>query len=116
MEIKKQENEKFISGVWSERVLVITQDYEIRGYVFMPKTGRKNRVLSDILNGTKRFVAIKDCEVTYRHSSSRKIEHQSFIQLNLNSIILLRPEKPAEPKAESKTKASSKKPKTSAKN
>lgn len=82
-----------ISGVWSERVLVVTQDYEIRGYVFMPKTGKKNRVLSDILNGTKRFVAIKDCEVVYRGNSSRKTERQEFIQLNLNSIILLRPDK-----------------------
>ena len=35
----------FTSGVWSERVLVITQDYEIKGYVFMPKTCKKKRVL-----------------------------------------------------------------------
>ena len=45
------ENQKinnFVSGVWSERVLVVTQDYEIKGYVFMPKTGKRNRVLSDI--------------------------------------------------------------------
>ncbi len=87
------ENSNFISGVWSEKVLVITQDYEIRGYVFMPKTGRKNRVLSDILNGKKRFVAIKDCEVFHRHSATRKLEYQDFIQLNLNSIILLRPDR-----------------------
>lgn len=98
MESKTQETNSFMSGVWSERVLVITQDYEIRGYVFMPKTGRKNRVLSDILNGTKRFVAIKDCEVTHRHNPSRKTEKQNFIQLNLNAIILLRPEKPEEQK------------------
>ena len=31
----ENENEDFISGVWSERVLVVTQDYEIKGYVFM---------------------------------------------------------------------------------
>lgn len=102
----EQDNSNFVSGVWSERVLVITQDYEIRGYVFMPKTGRKNRVLSDILNGTKRFVAIKDCEVVHRNVSSRKVEKQDFIQLNLNSIILLRPEKLPEkaPVKKSKTK------------
>lgn len=83
--------ENFITGVWSERVLVITEDYEIKGYVFLPKTGKKNRLLSDILNGKKRFVAIKDCEVTHRKSASRKIETQDFIQLNLDSIIMLRP-------------------------
>ena len=84
-------NEEFISGVWSERVLVITQDYEIKGYVFMPKTGKKNRVLSDILNGLKRFVAIKDCEVSHRLIPNRRTEYHNFLQLNLNSIILLRP-------------------------
>ncbi|RAI15000.1 MAG: hypothetical protein DKM22_05815 [Candidatus Melainabacteria bacterium] len=88
------ENQKinnFVSGVWSERVLVVTQDYEIKGYVFMPKTGKRNRVLSDILNGTKRFVAIKDCEIVHRQNPNRKTEHHNFLQLNLNSIIILRP-------------------------
>lgn len=85
------ENDEFITGVWSERVMVVTQDYEIKGYVFMPRTGRKNRVLSDILNGLKRFVAIKDCEVTHRLIPNRRTEYHNFIQLNLNSIILLRP-------------------------
>ncbi len=83
--------EDFLSGVWSERVLVVTQDYEIKGYVFMPKTGKKNRVLSDILNGIKRFVAIKDCEIRHRLIPERKTEYHNFLQLNLNSIILLRP-------------------------
>lgn len=87
--IKRQED--FLSGVWSEKVLVVTQDYEIEGYVFMPKTGKKNRVLSDILNGTKRFVAIKDCEIKHRLIPDRKTEYHNFLQLNLSSIILLRP-------------------------
>jgi len=91
---KIEENENvndFVTGVWSERVLVVTQDYEIKGYVFMPKTGKKNRVLSDILNGLKRFVAIKDCEITHRLNPNRRTEYHNFLQLNLNSIILLRP-------------------------
>ncbi len=88
---KINQNENFISGVWSERVFVVTDDYEIKGYVFMPKVGKKSRVLSDILNGTRRFVAIKDCEISYRNSD--KVEYQNFIQVNLNSIILLRPDK-----------------------
>lgn len=87
--VKMQDD--FLSGVWSERVLVVTQDYEIKGYVFMPKTGKKNRVLSDILNGIKRFVAIKDCEIRHRLIPERKTEFHNFLQLNLSSIILLRP-------------------------
>ena len=42
-EDKFEENNSFITGIWSERVLVITKDYQIKGNVFMPKTGRKNR-------------------------------------------------------------------------
>lgn len=87
----KSAQEDFISGVWSERVFVVTQDYEIKGYVFMPKTGKKNRILSDILNGVKRFVAIKDCEIKHRLIPERKTEFHNFLQLNLSSIILLRP-------------------------
>lgn len=81
----------FISGVWSERVLVITEDFEIKGFIFYPKTGKKNRVLSDILNNQKRFVAIKNCELKYRKSAVKAIENHEFIQLNLDSIIMIRP-------------------------
>jgi len=88
---RNNENDNFITGVWSEKIRVITEDYEIRGYVFVPRTGRKNRILSDILNGKKRFIAIKDCEVIHRYSPSRKIETHEFIHLNLDSIIMLRP-------------------------
>ena len=88
---KSKAQEDFLSGVWSEKVFVVTQDYEIKGYVFMPKTGKKNRVLSDILNGIKRFVAIKDCEIRHRLIPERKTEFHNFLQLNLSSIILLRP-------------------------
>lgn len=80
-----------ISGFWSEKVYVVTKDYEIKGYVFMPKTGKKNRVLSDILNGSKRFVAIKDAEISDRHYPDRTVELSDFIQINLDSIVLIRP-------------------------
>jgi len=82
---------EFVSGLWSERVLLVTKDYEIQGYVFMPKIGKQNRILSDILNSSKRFVAIKDCEISYRSQTNRRNEFHDFIQINLYSIIMLRP-------------------------
>lgn len=91
MQAFEDKEKDFISGIWSEKVLVITKDYEIIGKVFMPRTGRKNRLLSDILNGGKRFVAIKDCTIVHRDFPNRKVEHHDFLQLNLGSIILLRP-------------------------
>jgi hypothetical protein len=91
-QIEKQESEKNIfTGFWSERIFVVTEDYEIKGYVFMPKTGRKNRVLSDILNGKKRFVAIKDVEISCRKNPDRKVAVHNYIQLNIDSIVLIRP-------------------------
>lgn len=82
-----------VSGFWSEKVFVVTEDYEIKGYVFMPKTGRKNRILSDILNSERRFVAIKDAEIVSRKCSNNddNVITSKFIQLNLDSIILIRP-------------------------
>ncbi len=80
-----------VSGFWSEKVFVVTDDYEIKGYVFMPKTGKKNRILSDSLNSDKRFIAIKDAEIKTKGAPEKKVEHSSFIQLNLDSIILIRP-------------------------
>ncbi len=84
------ENE-FESGLWSEKVLIVTKDYEIQGYVFLPKIGKQNRILSDILNSSRRFIAVKNCEITYRNQSNRRSEFHNFVQINLYSIILLRP-------------------------
>ena len=84
-------NRPSVSGFWSEKVYILTDDFEIKGDIFMPKTGRKNRILSDILNGDRRFVAVKDAVITHRKSHDSKVETSDFIQLNLDSIILIRP-------------------------
>ena len=89
--VEKNEAESFIKGVWCEQGLVITEDYEIVGKIFLPKINKRNRVLSDLLNGKKRFMAIKNCQIKHRHFPDRTTEEQDFIQLNINSIIMLRP-------------------------
>ena len=89
--VENNDAESFIKGVWSEQVLVITEDYEIVGKIFLPKINKRNRVLSDLLNGKKRFMAIKNCKIKHRHFHDRTTEEQDFIQLNINSIIMLRP-------------------------
>ena len=89
--VENNDAESVIKGVWSEQVLVITEDYEIGGKIFLPKINKRNRVLSDLLNGKKRFMAIKNCKIKHRHFPDRTTEEQDFIQLNINSIIMLRP-------------------------
>lgn len=79
------------ADLWSEKILVITDDYEISGSVFLPKIGKRNRVLTDILNNSKRFIAIKDAVLLHRKFPDRPGEFQDFIQLNLDSIVMIRP-------------------------
>lgn len=81
----------FNSRVWSERVFIVTTDFEIKGNVFLPKTGKKNRMLSDILNGSKKFVALKNCEVKNRLQPNEPKELHDFMQVNISTIIILRP-------------------------
>lgn len=91
MDINYKKVDDQTSGFWSERVYVVTNDYEISGYIFMPKTVKKNRILSDILNGTKRFIAIKDAIMTNKKHPSEEKECHDFIQINLDKIELVRP-------------------------
>ena len=49
------------NSAWSEKVYIETTEHIIRGDVFMPKIGKKSRLLSEILNGNKNFIAVKDC-------------------------------------------------------
>ena len=79
-----------------EEVLIITEDYEVKGTVFNVGFSKKNRFLSDLLNkANKNFIAVKDCEITYK-SRGGETEYLDFLQLNMRYVILLRPLKPEE--------------------
>lgn len=79
-----------------EEVLIITEDYEVKGTVFNVGFSKKNRFLSDLLNkANKNFIAVKDCEITYKNRGG-ETERLDFLQLNMRYVILLRPLKPDE--------------------
>ena len=79
-----------------EEVLIITEDYEVKGTVFNVGFSKKNRFLSDLLNkANKNFIAVKDCEITYKNRGG-ETESLDFLQLNMRYVILLRPLKPEE--------------------
>lgn len=79
-----------ISSTYSESVVILTSEYEIKGQVFIPKIGKKNRIVSDLLNGKKRFLAIKNYELTHRHAHYKDIENNDFLMLNVDSIVMLK--------------------------
>ncbi len=88
---------RFITPILKkERVLIITEDYEIKGWLYNPGLSRANRFLTNLLNGANRnFVAVTECEITYKNKHG-EVEHLDFLQLNLRYIILIRPLKEGE--------------------
>lgn len=79
-----------------EKALVITEDYEIKGWLYNPGLSKANRFLTNLLNGANRnFIAIKDCEITHKNRQG-EVEKLDFLQLNMKYIILIKPIKEEE--------------------
>ena len=80
-----------VTGAWSEKVYIETTEYAIKGTVYMPKVGKRDRLLTEILNTNKQFLAVTDCYVESKLSPQKEIEHYEFLELNLSTILLMRP-------------------------
>ena len=88
------ENKELIelsTSAWREKVYIETSEHIISGYIFMPKIGKKNRLLSEVLNGTKSFLAVKNCLLEYKLNPSKAVEEHDFMQVNISSILIMRP-------------------------
>lgn len=79
------------TSAWREKVYIETSEHIIRGYIFMPKIGKKNRLLSEVLNTGKNFIAVKNCSLEYKLNPKRDVEEHDFIQVNIASILIMRP-------------------------
>ena len=82
---------EMVSSAWKEKVYIETPEHIICGYVFMPKIGKRNRLLSEVLNMGKSFLAVKDCTLEYKNKMSGEIEKHDFLQVNVSSILIMRP-------------------------
>ena len=71
------------TSAWREKVYIETTEHIICGYVFMPKIGKKSRLLSEILNSNKNFLAVKDCTLEYKLFPSKTLEKHDFMQINI---------------------------------
>ena len=89
--MEKKEILNLIDSVWKEKVCIETTEYIIQGYVFMPKIGKRNRLLSEVLNSNKDFIAVKECKLESKINPKREVEYYDFLQVNLSSILLMRP-------------------------
>lgn len=79
------------TAAWREKVYIETAEYIICGYIFMPKIGKKTRLLSEVLNTGKNFIAVKDCTLESKLHKTRSIETHDFLQINISSILIMRP-------------------------
>ena len=57
----------------------------------MPKTGKRTRLLSEVLNTNKTFIAVKDCTLESKLNLTRSVEEHEFMQVNVSTILLMRP-------------------------
>ncbi len=89
--MENKEINELVSNVWSEEVYIETTEHIITGQIFMPKIGKKSRLISDVLNTEKNFIAVKDCKLEYKNKPEKNLERHSFLQVNISSIIILRP-------------------------
>lgn len=79
------------TSAWRERVYIETAEYIIRGFIFMPKIGKRTRMLSEVLNTNKSFIAVKDCTIESKLNPARSVEVHEFMQVNISTILLMRP-------------------------
>lgn len=88
-----QNNEilELTTSSWREQVYIETTEHIITGYIFMPKIGKKNRLLSEVLNTGKAFIAVKNCTLEYKLNPQRNIENHEFLQVNISTILIMRP-------------------------
>lgn len=79
------------TSAWREKVYIETTEHIIKGYVFMPKIGKRSRLLSEILNTSKQFIAVKNCTLESKLNPQKEVEEHEFLQLNISTILLMRP-------------------------
>jgi hypothetical protein len=89
--MENKEIKELIDSSWQEKVYIETTEHIISGYVFMPKIGKRNRLLSEILNSGKLFLAVKDVSLESKLIPQRNVEHHDFLEVNVSSILIMRP-------------------------
>ena len=89
--MKEKEITDIINSVWKEKVYIETAEFIIVGYIFQPKIGKKSRMITEVLNSNKNFIAIKNCRLERKLVTNKEPECHDFIQINRSTILLMRP-------------------------
>jgi hypothetical protein len=72
-------------------MFILTADYEVSGMVYVNPRTKPHRRVSELLNNSdKRFLALTDARLTNRNGKSTARLYP-FLQLHIDSIILIHP-------------------------
>jgi len=75
----------------SVRVMVSTANYILEGNLFLSRSMKENRRLTNLLNSDRRFIALTDVTMTDRKTGQVETKGHSFVQLNLDQVELVKP-------------------------
>lgn len=71
--------------------MVSTPNYVLEGNLFLSRSMKENRRLTNLLNSDRRFLALTDVTMTERKSGETDSKTYPFIQLNLDMVELVKP-------------------------
>ena len=84
-------------------VIILTENSDIKGTVFVSKSVAENRQLTELLNNKdRRFLAITNAEI-YQKNSNQPPKRYEFLEIHIDSILMLHPTTQAIFKETSKT-------------
>ena len=87
----KNEVNELTDTVWKEKVYIETAEFIIIGFIYMPKIGKRSRLISEVLNSRKQFIAVKYCRLEFKLLPQKDVEYHDFLQVNISTILLMRP-------------------------
>ncbi len=86
---------KFVgANTESTRVMVATPNYEMEGNLYLSRSMKESRRLTNLLNGDKRFIALTDVKVINRKTGHAEEERLPYVHVNLATIELIKPLSP----------------------
>jgi hypothetical protein len=72
-------------------VTIHTRDFRVEGTLYIPKTGKDDRRLTNLLNSDRKFLAISNASVTDMRDPNNFATQYPFLQLNIDTIELIIP-------------------------
>ena len=72
-------------------VIILTENNDIKGTVYVSKNVAVNRQLTDLLNNSdRRFLAVTNVEI-YAKNSNQPPKRYEFLEIHMDSILMVHP-------------------------